>query len=106
MAAGVKPAALITRITSSPKPSPAFTVKPAGPPLAKPNPVRQAKSKKVTKTRHSKATVRQTKAPVKAKARAQAGPAPVRKIESSQKPVAAARPAKPSPGIAKGEEQQ
>src|SRR5689334_23684361 len=56
MAAGVKPAALITRITSSPKPSPAFTVKPAGPPLAKPNPVRQAKSKKVTKTRHSKAT--------------------------------------------------
>jgi cell division protein FtsQ len=104
MAAGVKPAALITRITSSPKPSPAFTVKPAGPSPAKSSPMRQAKSKKVMKTRHGKANVRQTKAPAKAKA--QAGPAPARKIEGSQKSVAAARPAKPSPGIAKGEEQQ
>jgi cell division protein FtsQ len=106
MAAGVKPAALITRITSSPKPSPAFMLKPAGPPLAKPRPVRQAKSKKVTKARHSKANVRQTKAPVKAKAKAQAGPALARKIEGGQKSVAVAKPAKPSPGIAKGEEQQ
>jgi cell division protein FtsQ len=99
MAAGVKPAALITRISSSPKPSPAFTLKPAGPLPAKPRAVRQAKSKKVTKARYSKANVRQTKASVKAKVKAQAGPAPVRN-------VVAAKPAKPSPGIAKGEEQQ
>ena len=106
MAAGVKPAALITRITASPKPSPAFTAKAVGPSPARPSPVRQVTSRKITKARHRKPNIRQTRASVKGKAKALAGAAPARKLEGGQKSVAAAKPVKPSPGIAKGEEQQ
>jgi cell division protein FtsQ len=102
MAAGVKPAALITRITSAPKPSPAFTVKPAEISKAKPIPVKTT-NVKVTKARHHKPNVRQARALARSKAKAKI--ATTQKADSEQKSVAAA-PAKPASGIAKGEEPQ
>ena len=107
MAAGVKPAALITRITASPKPSPAFTVKAVGPSPAKPSPVRQVTSKK-----DHQGSTSQTKRPAdqstRSRARRKHKPArrPPENSRAAQKSVAAAKPVKPSPGIAKGEEQQ
>ena len=102
MAAGVKPAALITRITSAPKPSPAFTVKPVETSKVKPIPVKTT-NVKVTKARHHKPNVRQARALAKSKAKAKI--ATIQKPDSEQKSVAAA-PAKPGAGIAKGEEPQ
>ena len=105
MAAGVKPAALITRITSSPKPSPAFTVKTPAP-AAKPSPARHVSSTKVVKGRNRKSSVRAAKAWSKPKAKPKAGAGTAQKAESGQKSVAAAKSSKPSPGIAKREEPQ
>ena len=102
MAAGVKPAALITRITSAPKPSPAFTVKPAETSKAKPIPVKTT-NVKVTKARRHKPNVRQSRALPRSKAKAKTATA--QKTDSGQKSLAAA-PAKPGAGIAKGEEPQ
>ena len=101
MAAGVKPAALITRMTSSPKPSPAFTVKPAGPVAAKSG-AGKVFSKRVAKAGHRRAGVRQAKLLVK-RERAQTTRASGRKTEGVPKSVA--KSAKPNPAIGKGEQQ-
>jgi cell division protein FtsQ len=126
MAAGVKPAALITRITAASKPSPALTTKLAGPSLPKPAPAKPVWTKKVAKAGHGKASTRksarQSRASVKTKARARVGAAQTPKTQaqtgkkSAAVPVAAVNAgsgsapspakatAKPSPAIAKGEE--
>ncbi len=111
MAAGVKPAALVTRISSSPRPSPALTVKPVATSVAKPvsAPSKPAASVKAAKTVHRKARVRPARAWSKAKAKSRrntaakiSGP----KTKPASKPVAAVKAsAKPSPAIAKGETQ-
>ncbi len=119
MAAGVKPAALITRITSAPKPSPALTAKTVAPPRAKP-----VGSAKGARPGHRKTSARKTRvlARGKAKTKAKAGSAQPQKSQGTKTqnlektgkssatavPVAgpAAKPAKPSPAIAKGEAQQ
>ncbi len=104
VAAGVKRAALITRIPSPPRPSPALSVKAAGTSLAKPSPARLLTNRKIIKAGHRKARVRQTRAWAKARGKAKAGAVPVPK--SGQKSVVAVKPAaKPSPAIAKGEPQ-
>jgi len=114
MAAGVKPAALITRITATPKPSPAFTAKTAGPSGAKPVPARLVATRKVAKAGHRKAHVRQTRFKAKARAKTAAFAAPNSGPKAAapgsagranpNSSRAAAKPAKPSPAIAKGEE--
>jgi len=114
MAAGVKPAALITRITATPKPSPAFTAKTAGPSGAKPVPAKLVASRKVAKAGHRKAHVRQTRFKAKARAKTAAFAAPKSGPKAAapgsagsanpNSSRAAAKPAKPSPAIAKGEE--
>ena len=70
MAAGVKPAALITRISSSPRPSPALTAKPVATSAAKPAPSRPAASAKTANTVHRKARVRPARTWSKARAKA------------------------------------
>jgi cell division protein FtsQ len=111
MAAGVKPAALITRISSSPRPSPAPTVKPVRASVAKPAP---APSKPVAKVKaakagNRKARVRPARAWSKAKAKGKHNsPAKISsaKTKPAQKSVATVKAsAKPSPAIAKGETQ-
>jgi len=114
MAAGVKPAALITRITATPKPSPAFTAKTAGPSGAKPVPAKLVASRKVAKAGRRKAHVRQTRFKAKARAKTAAFAAPKSGPKAAapgsagsanpNSSRAAAKPAKPSPAIAKGEE--
>jgi len=114
MAAGVKPAALITRITATPKPSPAFTAKTAGPSGAKPVPAKLVATRKVAKAGHRKAHVRQTRFKAKARAKTAAFAAPKSGPKAAapgsagsanpNSSRAAAKPAKPSPAIAKGEE--
>src|SRR5256886_1509800 len=54
MAAGVKPAALISRITSPPKLSAALPIKTAGTSLAKPTPARLIPSRKIARVGHHK----------------------------------------------------
>src|ERR1700737_976014 len=116
MAAGVKPAALISRITAPPKPAPALAGKTIGSPLAKPVSVKPAPNKKSVQAGHRKAQVRQ--APARARARTRShtaakgatkavvapGPAGNGKMNSSLTVVKTTR--KPSPAIAKGEEPQ
>ena len=115
MAAGVKPAALVTRISSYPKPAP-FLAKPAGPPVQKPAPSRPAVSTKTARTGRHKARVRQARAAPKAKGKVKAASTPktqpTAKTQNqgqtrvAEKSVAANKPvAKPSPAIAKGEPQ-
>jgi len=114
MAAGVKPAALITRITATPKPSPAFTAKTAGPSGAKPVPAKLVATRKVAKAGRRKAHVRQTRFKAKARAKTAAFAAPKSGPKAAapgsagsanpNSSRAAAKPAKPSPAIAKGEE--
>ena len=70
MAAGVKPAALITRISSSPRPSPALTAKPVATSVAKPAPSRPAASAKTANAAHRKARVRPARTWSKARAKA------------------------------------
>ncbi len=109
MAAGVKPAALITRISSSPRPSPALTAKPVATSVAKPAPSRPAASAKTANTAHRKARVRPARTWSKARAKAKhaaAAKTPVAKTRPAPKSVAAVKAsAKPSPAIAKGETQ-
>ncbi len=113
MAAGVKPAALITHISSAPRPSPALTVKPVRTSAAKPAPApsKPAASVKAVKAVHRKARVRPVRAWSKAKAKAKGKHNPAAKISGAKtkpapKPVAAVKAsAKPSPAIAKGETQ-
>ncbi len=107
MAAGVKPAALITRISSSPRPSPALTAKPVATSVAKPAPSRPAASAKTAG--HRKARVRPARAWSKARAKTKhtaAAKTPGAKTRPAPKSVAAVKAsAKPSPAIAKGETQ-
>src|SRR6266853_2165278 len=113
MAAGVKPAALITRITATTKPSPAYTAKTAGPSGAKPVPAKLVATRKVAKAGHRKAHVRQTRFKAKARAKTAAFAAPKSGPKAAapgsagsanpNSSRAAAKPAKPSPAIAKGE---
>jgi cell division protein FtsQ len=119
MAAGVKPAALISRITAAPEPSAALPAKTAGTALAKPTPAKPMQSRKIAKSGHRKPHIRQTRVRAKARAIAKTDIAPAPKTKSGQKSAmapastgstnlnpsqAAAKPAaKPSPAIAKGE---
>ena len=129
MAAGVKPAALITRMTTGPRPSPALMVKTVPPLVLKPTPARpiatrqdakksaaakpvatnRIASRKAANAAHRKGHLRQTRMRAKPKARTTASATP----KSGQKPsapglagTAKLNPAKPSPAIARGEETQ
>jgi hypothetical protein len=119
MAAGVKPAALITRMTAGPKPSPVLAVKTVPPLVLKPSPARpvagkQVAAKKMVKAGHRKTHVRQTRLKTKTKPKATASAVPKSGPKASAvgsagntNPQAVAKvPAKPSPAIAKGEETQ
>jgi cell division protein FtsQ len=116
MAAGVKPAALITRITVPSKPAPTLAVKPIGPPLAKPLAAKPAPNRKAVPA-HRRARIRQTRARAKARTKPHAAspnggtkavtaprPAGNGKLNSSLTAVKTTR--KPSPAIAKGEKPQ
>jgi cell division protein FtsQ len=110
MAAGVKPAALITRISSSPRPSPALTSKPVATSAPKPAPSRPAAGAKTADAVHHKARVRPARAWSKARAKTKHTATAVKnsggKIRPTPKSVAAVKAsAKPSPAIAKGETQ-
>ena len=109
MAAGVKPAALVTRISSPPRPSPTLTVKPPATSAAKPTPSRPAASTKTFGAAHHKARVRPVRAGSKARAKARHSSATkisAAKTKPAPKSVAAVKAsAKPSPAIAKGEPQ-
>jgi len=110
MAAGVKPAALITRIPSAPRPSPTLAVKTVGPAPAKPNPAKPVASLKTAKAGHHKPHIRRAKGSIKTRAKAKSGTVLAAKTQPQTKPalksVAAIKPtAKPSPSIAKGEPQ-
>jgi cell division protein FtsQ len=110
MAAGVKPAALITRISSSPRPSPALTSKPVATSAPKPAPSRPAAGAKTANAVHHKARVRPARAWSKARAKTKHTATAVKnsggKTRPTPKSVAAVKAsAKPSPAIAKGETQ-
>lgn len=113
MAAGVKPAALITRITGGTKPSPSLNLKTTTASLPKPAAAKPVTTKKVAG--HGKASPRKTgtqqahaSAKTKTKARAKTGAAQTPKThvqnEKTTAAAAAKAPVKPSPAIAKGEE--
>jgi cell division protein FtsQ len=114
MAAGVKPAALITHISTTPKPlatrpPTTLTVKPVGPVAVKPAPSKPA-SVKTAKADHHKAHAHHVKSTNKAAPKAKPGAASTTKAQTqtktAPKSVAAVKPAaKPSPAIAKGETQ-
>ncbi len=126
MAAGVKPAALITHITALSKPSPATMAKTFGPSQMKPvttnaTPAKtvttkSATTRKTAQMARRKANARTVKARAKGKVKAGATQTPKvsaktgkqsastkGKISSTSQPAAKA-PTKPSPAIAKGEE--
>jgi cell division protein FtsQ len=109
MAAGVKPAALITRISSSPRPSPALMARPTATSMAKPVPSRPAASVKTANTAHRKARVRPARAGSKVRAKARHTSTAKNsggKTKPAPKSVATVKAsAKPSPAIAKGETQ-
>ena len=110
MAAGVKPAALITRISSSPRPSPALTSKPVATSAPKPAPSRPAAGAKTADAVHHKARVRPARVWSKARAKTKHTATAVKnsggKTRPTPKSVAAVKAsAKPSPAIAKGETQ-
>jgi len=110
MAAGVKPAALITRISSSPRPSPALTSKPVATSAPKPAPSRPAAGAKTADAVHHKARVRPARAWSKARAKTKHTATAVKnsggKTRPTPKSVAAVKAsAKPSPAIATGETQ-
>ena len=110
MAAGVKPAALITRISSSPRPSPALTSKLVATSAPKPAPSRSAAGAKTADAVHHKARVRPARAWSKARAKTKHTATAVKnsggKTRPTPKSVAAVKAsAKPSPAIAKGETQ-
>src|SRR6476661_2139800 len=101
MAAGVKPAALITRISSFPRPSPSLTAKRVAISAPKPVPSRPAAGAKTATAVHHKARVRPARAWSKARAKAKrtaATKTPAAKIRPAPKSVAAVKAsAKPSP---------
>ncbi len=117
MAAGVKPAALITHISTSSKPlatrpPTTLTVKPVGPVAAKPAPSKPAATVKIAKTGRHKARVQRAKSKSRAGIKAKPGAASAAQTQTktpsktAPKSVAAVKPvAKPSPAIAKGETQ-
>jgi cell division protein FtsQ len=107
MAAGVKPAALITHISTAPKPSATLPLKTAGPPVAKPSPTKTVATAKPAKAVHHKSHVRKVKTSAKAGAKAKPGVSTTAaKTNTAPASVAAVKPAaKPSPAIAKGEPQ-
>ncbi len=115
MSAGVKPAALITHISTTPKllatrPPATLTVKPVGPVAVKPAPSKPAATVKTARTGHHKARVQHAKSKSKARTKAKPGAASAAQkktpSKTAPKSVAAAKPvAKPSPAIAKGETQ-
>jgi hypothetical protein len=108
MAAGVKPAALITHISSAPRPTPTLAVKTVGPAPAKPTPARPAASVKTVKAGHHKARVRWARSSTKGRTKTRPGVASAAKTQAKPalKSVATVKPAaKPSPAIAKGETQ-
>jgi cell division protein FtsQ len=104
MAAGVKPAALITRITSSPKPSPALTTKTSASTITKPTAVKPAAGRKAVKAERRKARERQARLKARARSKTTA-PAAAKSAPNAAASQTAAKAAKPSPAIAKGEEQ-
>jgi cell division protein FtsQ len=115
MAAGVKPAALITHISTTPKPlatrPPAtLTVKPVGPVATKPVPFKAATTVKTVKAAHHKARVQRARNKSKAGRKSKPGTASATQTKTpsktAPKSMAAVKPvAKPSPAIAKGETQ-
>jgi cell division protein FtsQ len=107
MAAGVKPAALITRIPSAPRPAPVLAAKTVGPALAKPTPAKPVARVKTAKAGHHKLRVRRAKGPIKGRAKAKPGPASVAHTQPKPalKSVTTVKTTKPSPAIAKGEPQ-
>jgi cell division protein FtsQ len=102
MAAGVKPAALITRIPSVPRPSPALAVRTVGPAPAKPTAAGPAANAKTARAVHHKPRARQARSAAKAKAKAKTVAA---KTKPAPSVAAVKATAKPSPAIAKGEPQ-
>jgi cell division protein FtsQ len=108
MAAGVKPAALITHISSAPRPAPSLAVKTIGPAPAKPTPAKPAASVRTAKAAHHKSRTRRARASIKSGTKAKPGNPSAAKTQTKPalKSVAAMKPAaKPSPAIAKGEPQ-
>src|SRR6202158_1658530 len=105
--AGVKPAALITRIPSAPRPSSALAAKTVGPAPANPPPAKPVATVKTAKAGHHKPRVRRAKGPIKGRAKAKPGTASAAKTQPKPalKSVAAVKTTKPSPAIAKGEPQ-
>jgi cell division protein FtsQ len=122
MAAGVKPAALITRMPTGPRPIPTLTVKTVPPLVLKPSPAKPVggkavaskpvPTKKVARAAHGKTRVRQTRLKSKARAKTAAsvvprsGPKATVSQSANHAQAAAKASAKPSPAIAKGEETQ
>ncbi len=129
MAAGVKPAALISRMTAAaPKPSATLTVRNAGLSPAKPIQGKPLAGRKAAEP-GGKGSARKTRAVIRAKAKARAGaaraprtqrrrtqgtiakkpgtvPAAAASVNPAASQAATKAPAKPSPAIAKGEEAQ
>jgi cell division protein FtsQ len=108
MAAGVKPAALITHIPAALKPAPTLALKTVGPAPAKPTPAKPVANVKAAKAAHHKSRVRRARAAAKAGAKAKPVSASAAKTQTKPalKSVAVVKPAaKPSPAIAKGETQ-
>lgn len=117
MVAGVKPAALITHISTTPRPiaakAPAtLTVKPAGPVAVKPAPSKPPATVRVATTKHHKARVQHAKSKSKAGTKGKPASASASKAQTkapsktAPKTVATVKSAaKPSPAIAKGETQ-
>jgi cell division protein FtsQ len=107
MAAGVKKAALVTRMSTSTRPTPMPVNRVVGPPVAKPVPFKVAAAPKVPKpTAHHKARVRKGKASARNSTRAKTGAGKIAKTKTSPDAIAVVKPAaKPSPAIGKGEPQ-
>ena len=111
MAAGVKPAALITHISTAPRPAATLAVKPVGSSIAKPTPSKPAANVKTAKAAHHRGYIRPAKASAKGKAKTKnaassSNPATPVQTNAGPKSVAVVKPAaKPSPAIAKGEPQ-
>src|SRR5579862_2814384 len=104
MAAGVKPAALITRIPSATKPVPTLAAKTVGPAPVKPTPSTPVANVKAAKAAHHKPRVHRAQVTAKGKAKPKASSSTAKtQTKPALKSVAAVKAAaKPSPAIAKG----
>jgi cell division protein FtsQ len=114
MAAGVKPAALITRIPSTPRPTPTLEVRTVGPAPTKPTPAKPVATVKTAvktaKAPHRKPHVHRARGLAKPGTRTKivraAKTQPKIQTKAAPKSGATVKPtAKPSPAIAKGETQ-